>query len=97
MPAMLSLGTPSRQNDNLPVDILIRFLAMDFPAKLLHWTPWIDAVSVAGVAVGVAKAFDWFDGLISDESRVALWIYMADVPSDERIDSWGRVFPKWGE
>jgi hypothetical protein len=67
---------------------------MDIAASLSHWTPWIDAASVVAVAVGVAKAFDWFDGLISDESRVTLWYYLADVPSDERIESWGTVFPK---
>src|SRR5271170_2431227 len=66
---------------------------MDFPANLSHWTAWIDAVSVVAVAVGVVKAFDWLDGLISDKSRVALWYYMADVPSDSTIDSWGDVFP----
>ena len=67
---------------------------MEFPANLSTWTPWIDAASVVAVAVGVAKAFDWFDGLISDDSRVALWIYLADLPTDERIDSWATIFPK---
>jgi hypothetical protein len=67
---------------------------MSFPASLINWTPWIDGASVVAVAYGVAKAFEWFDGLISDESRVALWMYMADVPSDERIDAWGQVFPQ---
>jgi len=66
---------------------------MVFPTNLSTWTPWTDAASVVAVATGVAKMFDWFDGLISDESRVALWYYMADVPTDERIDSWGSVFP----
>jgi hypothetical protein len=67
---------------------------MDFPADLTTWTPWIDCASVVAVAYGVAKAFDYFEGLISDRSRVALWYYLADVPTDERIDSWGSVFPK---
>jgi hypothetical protein len=67
---------------------------MDFPANLSHWTPWIDGGSVVAVAYGVAKVFDYFEGLISDRSRVALWYHLADIPSDERIDSWGAVFPK---
>src|ERR1700733_2783974 len=67
---------------------------MDFPTNLSHWTSWIDGASVVAVAVGVAKAFDWFDGLISDDSRVALWLHMANVPSNESIDSWANVFPK---
>src|ERR1700733_5493363 len=32
--------------------------------------------------------------MISDESRVTLWYHLADLPSDERIDSWTSVFPK---
>lgn len=67
---------------------------MDFAGNLSHWTLWIDLLKVATVAVCVAKAFEWFDGLINDESRVALWYYWADIPSDKRIDSWGSVFSK---
>jgi hypothetical protein len=67
---------------------------MDFPANLSNWTPWVDGGSVVAVAVGVAKAFEWFDGLISDESRITLWVHLADVPTGERIDSWGKVFPR---
>jgi hypothetical protein len=67
---------------------------VESPAHLFSWTPWIDGASICAVAVVVAKAFEWFDGLISDESRVTLWLYLADVPSDERIDSWATVFPK---
>jgi hypothetical protein len=70
------------------------FAVMDFSANLSHWKLWIGAGSVVAVALGVAKAFEWFDGLISDKSRVALWYYLADVPSDEQIESWGSVFPK---
>jgi len=43
---------------------------MDFPSNLSTSTPWIDGASVVVVAVSVAKAFEWFDGLISDKSRV---------------------------
>jgi hypothetical protein len=67
---------------------------MDFPANLTHWTPLFDGASGIAVAYGVAKAFDYFEGLISDRNRVALWYNLANVPDDERIESWGNVFPQ---
>jgi hypothetical protein len=67
---------------------------MDLLANLSKWPFWIDSASVVVIAAGVAKAFEWFDGLISDDSRVALWYHLADIPSDEKIDSWGEIFPK---
>jgi hypothetical protein len=65
------------------------------PVQLsIDWKALLDGASVVGLAVGIAKVFEWFDGMISDEGRVALWMFLADVPSDDRIESWGNVFPQ---
>ena len=44
--------------------------------------------------VGVAKAFEWFDGMVSDAGRQALTNQLKNAPSDERIASWTTVFPR---
>jgi len=64
-------------------------------------TPWpgalrflIDGGSIIFIAAAVAKTFDWFDGMVSDEARQALSSQLKKVPSDDRIDSWASIFPR---
>jgi len=61
---------------------------------LKSWTALIDGLSFIGIVTGVAKTFEWFDGMVSDEGRAALSGYLNNLPSDEQIDSWGSVFPE---
>lgn len=43
---------------------------MDIPTQLTHsLIALIDGGSVVAVVVGVAKVFDWFDGMVSDTGR----------------------------
>ena len=60
---------------------------------LKSWTALIDGVSLIAVVTGVAKAFEWFDGMVNDEGRQALTNQLKNYPTDERIDSWATVFP----
>jgi len=61
---------------------------------IAHGPFWLKMISVFAVAGGVAKLFDWLDGLLSDEARVGLWYFLGDLPNDQEIDSWGLVLPK---
>ncbi len=54
----------------------------------------IDGGSIIAVVVGVAKAFEWFDGMISDAGRHALGNLLNNAPSGEQLDSWATVFPR---
>jgi hypothetical protein len=74
--------------------VLLRFEQMGLLDDLPRWSLLLNGASIVATAYAIAKAFDWLDDLISDESRVALWYYLADFPSDERIESWASVFPK---
>jgi hypothetical protein len=68
---------------------------MTIPSQLNHsLIALIDGGSVVGVVVGVAKAFEWLDGMVNDAGREALSNQLRDAPSDERMDSWATVFPK---
>jgi len=53
----------------------------------------IDGITIVGVITGVAKAFEWFDGMLSEKGRVALSLKLANVPEDHDIDSWAAIFP----
>jgi len=68
---------------------------MDIPPQLTHpLIALVDGGSIVAVVVGVAKAFEWFDGMVSDAGRQALSNQLKNAPSDERIDSWATVFPR---
>jgi hypothetical protein len=63
-------------------------------AQLLHIPlALLDGVSFISLVVGVAKAFAWFDGMLNDSGRKVLGRYLNNLPPDDRIDSWGTVFP----
>ena len=68
---------------------------MDIPSQLTHsLIAVIDGGSIVGVVVGVAKAFEWFDGMVSDNGRQALNNLLRNAPFDERIGSWASIFPR---
>jgi hypothetical protein len=67
----------------------------DIPTQFTHsLIALIDGGSIVAVVVGVAKAFEWFDGMVSDAGRQALSNQLNNAPSEERIDSWAMVFPR---
>jgi hypothetical protein len=68
---------------------------MDIPPQLVHsLIALFDGGSIVLVVTGVAKTFEWFDGMVSNTGRQALSNQLKNAPSDKRIDSWASIFPR---
>ena len=70
----------------------VRFMS-DAASILDYLSPALKGGGALGVAVGVAKGFEWFDGAMSPEARVWLSKWLTNVPGDEQIAAWVNVFP----
>ena len=53
----------------------------------------IHGVTFFGIMGCVAKAFDWADGGLSQESRTKLSLWLTSVPGSAQINAWASVFP----
>ncbi len=54
---------------------------------------WTALAAAIGIAASIAKAFEWFDGALNDDSRFKLSLWLVSVPGDEQIDAWANIFP----
>jgi hypothetical protein len=66
---------------------------MAIPTELIN--PLIalfDSVSIVVVVGSVAKAFEWFDKMVSDRSRQELTRWLTNVPGDAKLDSRATIF-----
>ena len=55
--------------------------------------PAIDSVTVVGIAIGTAKTFEWFDGMLSDQGRDALADWLRNAANSGASAQWATVFP----
>lgn len=53
----------------------------------------LQGVTFFGIMVSVAKAFEWADGGLSQESRTKLSLWLKNVPGAPQINAWASVFP----
>jgi len=65
----------------------------DLSTAVTQYAPILKGATFVGIVGGVERGFNWFDGLLNDNARSGLSNWLKNVPGDEQIDAWIRVFP----